>query len=139
MNLTIVLISILTGMLFIDFLLIRPRWYKNFIGSIRGDGGCPNCGDKFNWKGKQEIICKIQDGGFWFAYSGLSICNECCEKCNFNYEEIAKNLTKNSWKKEEISEIIEIFKKLKKNPLKDPNFLLNEFFNKRFENYEILH
>jgi len=96
-----------------------PRGLKNFLGSIRGFGSCPNCGDSWSWKPHRSIILKkenipvviktrdetgaiiIQEGTVPCT-GGIMICKECLENpAKLDPERIKHDLLLVGWTEED--------------------------------------
>lgn len=73
------------------------RWLKNYIGSFKGFGGCPNCGDSWGWK-PSGFITYLPDEGLPSISFGVMICEECLEHPEaLNVEQILKDLRGHGW------------------------------------------
>jgi len=73
---------------------------KNLLGTVRGFGCCPNCGDCWSWKASGSIIYETFDQ---YNASGVMICNECLENPDkLDVDRIAAKLTTYGWGSDDV-------------------------------------
>lgn len=95
------------------------RAIRNFSGHRLGFGGCPNCGDRWNWKlstsvmyGTMEITRTVTVGdrsesNRILVPAGVMICNECFEHPEqINLERMAQKLARSGWQPEEVDQAV---------------------------------